>query len=332
MEGYPNMRTVDYWLAGNKSERHPQSRTMNNHNKADGFERRLELYLVENFRHSFDMESYVYYTQIMQVETLASAYRLWRRNWKGRGKEYTAGALVWQINDCWPVTSWAIVDCFLRPKPAYFSIKRELRTYTIGMTRKEKKTFANDSTIVDYTVETVIEIWGTNKELHEKKVILDVTCFDLESEWTHNWNLGVTLEPNASTELWKGELPGQPKRTKASEVPRTIIVSARLVDEKGAVLARYSNWPEPFKFIKFPSVTEVGLKIIPGPDGKSVELSSKKPIKGIVLDVEGEDVQWSDQAIDLVPGDPQVVSAVGLKGREIKARYLGDGYAGEQNS
>lgn len=25
-EGYPNIRTVDYWLGGNKAERHPQSR------------------------------------------------------------------------------------------------------------------------------------------------------------------------------------------------------------------------------------------------------------------------------------------------------------------
>jgi hypothetical protein len=41
--------------------------------------------------------SYVYYTQIMQAETLASAYRLWRRNWRGRGREHTAGALVWQV-------------------------------------------------------------------------------------------------------------------------------------------------------------------------------------------------------------------------------------------
>ena len=39
----------------------------------------------------------MYYTQIMQAETLASAYRLWRRNWKGKGREYTAGALVWQV-------------------------------------------------------------------------------------------------------------------------------------------------------------------------------------------------------------------------------------------
>ena len=85
-----------------------------NHNKAAGFERRLELYLMENFKHAFDMErygysilfnkvlfssthSYVYYTQIMQAETLAAAYRTWRRNWAGPGKEYTAGVLVWQV-------------------------------------------------------------------------------------------------------------------------------------------------------------------------------------------------------------------------------------------
>lgn len=42
--------------------------------------------------------SYAYYTQIMQAETLASAYRLWRRNWGGKGRENTAGALVWQVS------------------------------------------------------------------------------------------------------------------------------------------------------------------------------------------------------------------------------------------
>lgn len=92
-------------------------RTAVNHNKAAGFERRLELYLMENFKHAFDMErfgiqsrisvdvgcyqmpcSYVYYTQIMQAETLAAAYRMWRRKWAGPGREYTAGALVWQVD------------------------------------------------------------------------------------------------------------------------------------------------------------------------------------------------------------------------------------------
>jgi hypothetical protein len=72
--------------------------------KQDGFERRLELYLMENFRHAFDMESYIYYTQAMQAECLAAAYRLWRREWRGRGRESTAGALVWQVSK-WSIRS-----------------------------------------------------------------------------------------------------------------------------------------------------------------------------------------------------------------------------------
>ncbi|KAJ7276352.1 beta-mannosidase [Mycena haematopus] len=324
MQGFPNIRTVDYWLDGDKSERYPQSRFNNNHNKADGFERRLELYLVENFKHSFEMESYVYYTQVMQAETLASAYRLWRRNWAGKGREYTAGALVWQINDCWPVTSWAIADYFLRPKPAYFTIARELRPYTVGMTRKEKKVFANELSSAQLTIKTVLEIWGTNSTLVDRKVTLEVTSFDLQSDcWRDKWSKEIVLKANSSTEVHSGALPGQPIRSKTSQVPKVIIVSARLIAEGGEVLARYSNWPEPFKFINFPADTEVKATV----DGESVTLSTNRPIKGMILDVEGSEVEWSDQAIDLVPDDPQTVQAIGLNGREIKLRYLGDGTA-----
>ncbi|CAE7190017.1 unnamed protein product [Rhizoctonia solani] len=333
MEGFPNIRTVDYWLGGDKNERYPQSRIMNNHNKADGFERRLELYLVENFKHAFDIESYVYYTQIMQAETLASAYRLWRREWRGRGKEYTSGALVWQINDCWPVTSWAIIDYFLRPKPAYFTIARELRPYTVGMTRKIVKTPLGPKSALYSSIETRLEVWGTNSTLETKKATLELRSFDIENggKLIDTQNLDVGLAPNSSTELWKGVLPGEGKRTRDSDPHKAIVVQARLLDTNGEVLARYSNWPEPFKFIHFPTPEQVGLKISTS-NGKAIDealivLSTSIPIKGIILDVEGEDAKWSDQAIDLVPGDDQTVIVKGLKGREVKARYLGDGSA-----
>ncbi len=33
------------------------------------------------------------------------------------------GSIVWQLNDCWPVTSWAAVDGDGRPKPLLYAIK-----------------------------------------------------------------------------------------------------------------------------------------------------------------------------------------------------------------
>jgi len=272
---------------------------------------------------------------VMQAETLASAYRLWRRNWRGKGREYTAGALVWQLNDCWPVTSWAIVDYFLRPKPAYFAIARELRQHTIGMTRREVKIPSRDGrSAAFFTLDTSVEVWGANSQLSDKPAKLVLEAFDLDmAEWRWKEEKEVILAANSSTELWTGQVPGQPLRHGYSEPVRTIIISGRLLSGDGTVLARYVNWPEPFKYIKFPSVEALNLKLeVTKPDSHSdaeqIRLSSDRPIKGIVLSVEGEgDVKWSDQAIDLVPGDEQVVQAWGLKGRKIHTRFLGDGSA-----
>lgn len=140
------------------------------------------------------------------------------------------------------MTSWAIVDYFLRPKPAYFAIARELLPFTVGMTRKEKQTFPDKHSDAFFTIETTLEIWGTNKTLIDKKATLEVTSFDLHSEWRDKWSKEVVLSQNSSTELYKGHLRGQPKRTKKSELPKTIIVSARLLDDNDGVLGRYSNW------------------------------------------------------------------------------------------
>lgn len=99
--------------------------------------------------------------------------------------------------------------------------------------------------------------------------------------------------------------------------------------------------PEPFKYLTFPTPQEVSLRLDVslasstedgnGGDGlegcDAIRVGVERPIKGLVLDVEGEDAGWSDQALDVVPGDDQVVRVWNLKGRKLKARYLGDGSA-----
>ncbi|MEP6628859.1 MAG: glycoside hydrolase family 2 TIM barrel-domain containing protein [Lapillicoccus sp.] len=35
-----------------------------------------------------------------------------------------AGMIVWQLNDCWPVTSWAMVDSAGRRKPLWYAVRR----------------------------------------------------------------------------------------------------------------------------------------------------------------------------------------------------------------
>ncbi|HML83688.1 MAG TPA: glycoside hydrolase family 2 protein, partial [Bacteroidales bacterium] len=43
-----------------------------------------------------------------------------------------SGTLFWQLNDCWPVTSWSVLDYYLRPKAAWFSLKRLFAPIMVG--------------------------------------------------------------------------------------------------------------------------------------------------------------------------------------------------------
>lgn len=104
MPSFPDKRTVDYWLDGDTTQAKPQSKLMQQHNKAGSHERRFAIYMNENFSMTSDLETcvipcphagialrcprYAYLTRLMASEAVGWAYTSWRREWKGRGKEF----------------------------------------------------------------------------------------------------------------------------------------------------------------------------------------------------------------------------------------------------
>ena len=55
MEAFPHIDTVRYYCT-DPTQLYPQSHMLDFHNKADGHERRIATYLVENFRTKTDLE------------------------------------------------------------------------------------------------------------------------------------------------------------------------------------------------------------------------------------------------------------------------------------
>lgn len=190
------------------------------------------------------------------------------------------------------------------------------------MARKDIKHPTRENSLAFFEVHQELQLWGCNSTLQAKKAQVELISFNLDDDERYKRTFDVTLAPNSSTEIWKGDVPSQVIRKSDGETPKAIVVQARLLDSDGTVLARYSNWPEPWKYLLFP---EPGLEI--KVDGDEVRLTCSKPIKGVVLDVEGDEADWSDNGVDLFPGDEQVVMAKGLKGRKPIARYIGDGSA-----
>lgn len=111
-----------------------------------------------------------------------------------------------------------------------------------------------------------------------------------------------------------------------------VVVSARLMDvETGRVMARYVDWPEPYRFLQPP---DPGLTIEAKTSRENeghitmLELKVERPVKCLALSVKDADanpqVKWSDNALDLVPGDVQTVIVHGLNGRSVQVGYFGN--------
>jgi len=288
MQALPSRRTIEAFAP--PSERYPESRTLDHHNKAQDGPRRIAVYLSDNLRAPCGLAEAVYATQLVQAEALAAGIRGWRREWRGRGRYGCSGALVWQLNDCWPVTSWAVADYYLRPKAAYYVVRRELAPITIGYSREGSR----------------LQLWCSNLTGEPFSGQLEVTQWSLQGEKILQTSLEVNAPAYGSVELGEVHV----------HAFRTTVVGLRLL-AGGSVIARAASWPEPLKYLHLP---KGGLDV--AVDGQRLRLRATRPLKGVLLEAEG-DVTWSDNALDLLPGDEQVVVAEGLEG-EIQVRYLGD--------
>lgn len=292
MQALPSLGLLESYIP--EPERFPQSRTLTHHNKAfnpasgpDGH-RRLAVYLADNLREAVSLEDYIYATQFVQAEAMRYAFRDFRRGWGHPGKRAVGGALVWQLNDCWPVTSWAIIDSSETPKPAYYTIKRELKNITVGLILGKEG----------------LEVWGTNSMASAREFDLELEAFSLDGQELSQERRKVSLEANSTTELgvWN------------PQVQEPAVYAARLLDDS-AVQARSALWPEPFKFYRLP---DPGLKLEWAAPGE-LRLSVERPAKGVYL--MDEDAVWEDNFLDLMPGDPQTVKVKGLT-RAVKVRWL----------
>ncbi|KAK3341810.1 glycoside hydrolase family 2 protein [Lasiosphaeria hispida] len=323
MEAFPSVKTIEAYLPLGKDDpdRYAQSSTVDFHNKADGHERRIALYLVENMQYAPNpLEQFIYSTQLMQAECLASAYRLWKRQWKGPGREYCGGALVWQINDCWPVTSWSIVDFYLRPKMAYFTVKREMAPVSVGITRREHRHPKDKYTRAFVDVKSQIEVWGSNLSLEDLTVDVVFRAWDVETgEQTYEKTQSATSLPeNRSTEVAAFDVPV--KTPGKGEENRTV-VAAYLVRDGGQI-ARYVNWPEPLKYLHLQKPKALKAELTA--DFSAVKISAEVPVKGVALESEDDDVTFEDNLVDIVPGEVVTIAVRGAKeGTKIETRYLG---------
>lgn len=238
-----------------------------------------------------------------------------------------------------PATSWSIIDSYLRPKPAFYIISRALAPITLILTRSTNNPKPNSKVEALVRAKTTKAAGGTvlhsTPHIYPPKTSTIQVCVSSTSPTDSGLLRAeiryVNINTGRSQLTWQGQADvygnGVVSLLDNTPVPEDepTVVQALLWDAATDVLvARETDWPQPFKYYTFP---DRGLEVVVAwadeeKENARIRVCAKKPVKGLVF-TEIDGVVLSDNCIDVVPGDEQVVTATGLKGRELQWRYYG---------
>ncbi|MGW3603644.1 glycoside hydrolase family 2 protein [Micromonospora sp. NPDC005161] len=91
---------------------------MAHHQKAADGDAKLQRGLDAHLPAPADFDDWHYLTQLNQARAIQLGVEHFRSH-----RDVCAGAIVWQLNDCWPVTSWSAIDGDGRRKPLWYALR-----------------------------------------------------------------------------------------------------------------------------------------------------------------------------------------------------------------
>ena len=116
-QSFPCMETIESFTA--PEDRNVFSYIMEKHQRNKTANGKIVDYLSRTYLYPSDLSKLVYASQLLQAQAMQYGTEHWRRN---RGR--CMGAVVWQLNDCWPVASWSSIDYYGRWKALHYYEKR----------------------------------------------------------------------------------------------------------------------------------------------------------------------------------------------------------------
>jgi beta-mannosidase len=140
-----------------------------------------------------NLDEYLTFSQIAQAEGLKFGVEHFRRR-----KPHCSGTLVWQLDDCWPVLSWSVLDYNGFGKAGYYYLRRAYAPVLASF-----KASPNGA----------LELWVTNDTLAQVRDTATVRLGTFRGEVVWEGTTDVEVAAGASRPVWRwspGELRGGP--------------------------------------------------------------------------------------------------------------------------
>jgi beta-mannosidase len=217
-------------------------------------------------------DDWLFATQLNQARAIRFGIEHMRSH---RGR--CMGAIVWQLNDCWPVTSWAAIDGDGRKKPLWYALRAAFAPHLLTIQPR-------DGGLAVVAVNEATLYWRA-------PIVLKRLRFDGTVLATHTvWRLSADRLSASSAPL--------PPAIATPDDPAEELIVATMLDSTAHwffaedVAARL---PRP----------EAEVRVEPTPDGCAVTVTAATLIKDLCLFVDRlhPDAVVDDMLLTLLPGD-----------------------------
>jgi beta-mannosidase len=253
-------------------DRQPQHPVIEHHNKQVEGQERLFRFQAAHYTLPASFEEFVYQGQLVQANALKTAIE----HWRGR-KFKTAGALFWQLNDCWPVSSWSVIDSALRPKASYYYARRFFAPILVSLK-------VNGD---------ALEVWGTNDTTASVRGVLELNALSFSGEKYSTTSRNVLLKRNSSGKLLDISLSSiEIGKKYDSYIAVQLVKDGKIIGENRFFFAEPKHLRLPLPTLTCKIEEKTGLDV-------RLRVRTNTFAKDIRLEIEESDAQWSDNYFDL---------------------------------
>lgn len=238
-----------------------------------------------------NMDDWHFATQLNQARAIKFGIEH-MRSFRGRNM----GTIVWQLNDCWPVTSWAAIDGYGRLKPLWYALRAVYHPHLLTIQPRSE-----GLSVVAVNERTLF--WRGPVTI--KRLRFDGTVL---AEWTH-WRLCADRLSTAELAI--------PADVAAVGDKSTELLVATMHDSTAFHYFAEDidlNLPRP----------EFDLKVEKASDGYQVTVAAKTLIKDLCLFIDRihSDATVDDMLVTLLPGQSKtfaVQSPVDLDAKALSS-------------
>ncbi|WEM44528.1 glycoside hydrolase family 2 protein (plasmid) [Photobacterium sp. DA100] len=284
-QSWPSLPTVKTYAEEN--DWNVTSPTFEQHQKNGRGNSIITEMFTRYFRFPNSFENMLYLSQVQQALAIKTASEFWRAY-----KDHCRGILYWQLNDCWPVSSWSSIEYTGRWKQLHYHAKRffapQLATF-----------IAEDGVATLHLI---------NDQHHSVSLAGEVKKIGWDGTVVQSWPIETVLAADGVAQPWSISL--EKTDDQADYFLHVELSNQELVLENTFYPALFKHSAIEKSHIQWQVLNEGGALYI--------ELDCDKPAHFVHIEFDGEG-RFDDSSFTLLPAS--------ICGSKRKVKYLGDASA-----